>query len=99
MDRLAAETPRQIANARTIFNIGIAVVFLPLTNLFARFCEWVVPDRPLPEDKRIVRTKYLDDELLTTPSLALDRVRLEILHMGEWERSASSRLPGTRPRS
>lgn len=30
-----------------------------------------------------VRSKYLDDELLSTPTLALDRVRLEVLHMGE----------------
>jgi phosphate:Na+ symporter len=30
-----------------------------------------------------VRSKYLDDELLSTPSLALDRVRLEVMHMGE----------------
>ena len=31
----------------------------------------------------MVRAKYLDEELLSTPSLALDRVRLEVLHMGE----------------
>ena len=30
-----------------------------------------------------VNYRYLDEELLSTPSLALDRVRLEILHMGE----------------
>jgi len=82
MNRLAAETPRQIANAHTIFNVSIAVVFLPLAGLFARFCEWVVPDKPLDE-ALIVRPKYLDEELLTTPSLALDRARLEVLHMGE----------------
>ena len=29
MDKLAAETPRQIANAHTMFNVGIAIVFLP----------------------------------------------------------------------
>jgi len=45
--------------------------------------EWLVPDKPLEEEGVIVRTKYLDEELLSTPSLALDRVRLEILHMGE----------------
>jgi phosphate:Na+ symporter len=82
MNRLAAETPRQIANAHTIFNVGIAVLFLPLAGLFARFCEWVVPDKPLDETV-IVRPKYLDEELLSTPSLALDRARLEVLHMGE----------------
>jgi phosphate:Na+ symporter len=41
-----------------------------------------VPDRPA-EEGTVVRARYLDPELLPTPSLALDRVRLEILHMGE----------------
>jgi phosphate:Na+ symporter len=82
MNALAAETPRQIANAHTVFNVGIAVLFLPLAGLFARFCEWLVPDRPLERDA-IIEPKYLDEELLNTPSLALDRVRLEVLHMGE----------------
>jgi phosphate:Na+ symporter len=31
----------------------------------------------------VVRARYLDLELLGTPSLALDRARLEILHMGD----------------
>jgi phosphate:Na+ symporter len=83
MDRLAAETPRQIANAHTLFNVGIALLFLPAVTLFARFCEWVVPDAPLVPGAAAVRTKYLDDTLLATPSLALDRVRLEVLHAGE----------------
>jgi phosphate:Na+ symporter len=82
MDKLAAETPRQIANAHTVFNIGIALLFLPFSAVFARFCEWVVPDKPLDE-KEIVRTRDLDRELMETPSLALDRARMEIGHMGE----------------
>ena len=82
MDKLAAETPRQIANAHTVFNVGIAFLFLPFSALFARFCEWVVPDKPMLE-KLIIAPKYLDEELLETPSLALERTRLEIGHMGE----------------
>jgi phosphate:Na+ symporter len=82
-DKLAEETPRQIANAHTIFNVGIAVLFLPLAAQFARLCEWIVPDKPLDEAADIVSAKYLDDELLIAPSLALERVRLEVEHMGE----------------
>jgi phosphate:Na+ symporter len=81
-ERLAAESPRQIANAHTIFNIGIALAFLPLASVFARFCEWVVPDRPL-EEPTVIQPKYLDKELLTTPALALDRTRREIGRLGE----------------
>jgi phosphate:Na+ symporter len=82
MDKLAAETPRQIANAHTIFNVGIAFLFLPLSAQFARFCEWVVPDKPL-EEALIIKAKYLDAGLLSTPALALDRTRMEIGHMGQ----------------
>jgi len=84
MDKLAAETPRQIANAHTIFNVGLAVVFLPFTNLFARFCEWIVPDRSLEAEAALVRATYLDEELIDTPTLALERARYEIGHMGEY---------------
>ncbi len=34
LDKLAAETPRQIANAHTLFNVSLAFIFLPFTILF-----------------------------------------------------------------
>jgi len=80
-ERLAAETPRQIANAHTIFNVGIALAFLPFAAIFARFCEWLVPDEPIVEPV-VIKPKYLDEELLSTVPLALDRVRREIEHLG-----------------
>jgi len=82
MDRLAAEAPRQIANAHTVFNIANTLIFIGLTGQFARLVEWLVPDRPVVEEV-IIQAKYLDKELIETPSLALGRVRLEIGHMGE----------------
>ena len=91
-DRLAADTPRQIANAHTIFNVANTLIFIWFTGQFARIVEWLVPDRPMEEEGMIVRAKYLDDELLSTPSLALDRVRLEILHMGETVREMMTRI-------
>jgi phosphate:Na+ symporter len=81
MERLAAETPRQIANAHTLFNVGIAFAFLPFAGLFARFCEWLVPDgalQPVP----VFEPRYLEDKLLSTPVLALDSARREIGHAG-----------------
>jgi len=81
MERLAAETPRQIANAHTLFNVGIALGFLPFATLFARFCEWAVPDRPLPA-QAVFEPRYLEEKLLTTPVLAIDSARREIGHAG-----------------
>jgi phosphate:Na+ symporter len=79
--KLAAETPRQVANAHTVFNVAIALVFLPFASLFARFCEWVVPDKPFVEPL-VIQPKYLDKELLSTPPLAIDRTRREIGRLG-----------------
>jgi phosphate:Na+ symporter len=81
IDRLAAEAPRQIANAHTVFNVANTFIFIAFTSQFVRLVEWLVPDKPLDE-LVIARPKYLDEELISTPSLALERARMEIGHMG-----------------
>lgn len=101
IDRLAAETPRQIANAHTIFNIANTFIFIGFTTHIARLVEKLLPDQPAEIAVLQVRSKYLDSELLSTPALALDRVRLEVLHMGEkveemYERIMPSILSGNR---
>jgi len=51
----------------------------------------LVPDRP-PSEGDTVRPKYLDAELMGTPSLAVDRARLEVLHMGDKVRAMMTRV-------
>jgi phosphate:Na+ symporter len=80
--RRAAEVPRQIANAHTVFNVANTAVFIGFTGALTRLVVWLVPERPQPE-RVIVRPKYLDSELVSKPALALERVRLEIGHLGE----------------
>ena len=80
--RLAAEAPRQIANAHTIFNIANTFVFIWFTTLIARLVEWMIPDRPI-DAEGVISAKYLDEDVLSTPSIALDLVRREIKHMGK----------------
>jgi phosphate:Na+ symporter len=82
MERLAAEAPRQIANAHSIFNIANTFLFIGFVSQFARLVEWLIPDKPL-EEIEVIQPKYLDTALLETPSLALDRVRMEAARLGE----------------
>lgn len=82
IERLSAEAPRQIANAHTIFNIANTLFFLLFTAQFARLVEYLVPDRPL-EEEQLIAIQHLDEELLSTPSLALNRARMELLRMAE----------------
>ncbi|MCP4406371.1 MAG: Na/Pi cotransporter family protein, partial [Gammaproteobacteria bacterium] len=81
-DKLAAEAPRQIANAHTIFNVANTLIFIGFTTQFARIVEKLIPDKPM-EEQLVIAPKYLDDVLVETPTLALERVRMEIGHMGE----------------
>jgi phosphate:Na+ symporter len=81
-DLLAADTPRQIANIHTFFNIANALIFVGFTAQIARLVEWMIPDRPITPQKAML-PKYLDDDLLTTPSIALETVRLELRRLGK----------------
>jgi phosphate:Na+ symporter len=81
--QLAAEVPRQLANAATIWAAANVVLFLPFAGWLGWLVERLLPERAVPET-RIVRPKYLDDELIRVPSLALERVKLELGHMAEW---------------
>ncbi|HTF32162.1 MAG TPA: Na/Pi cotransporter family protein [Myxococcota bacterium] len=80
--RAAAEVPRQIANANTLFNVANTLLFIPFTGWFARLAEWLVAARSKPS-RVLVQPQYLDEAALAAPSLALEGVRLEIGEMGE----------------
>ena len=80
--RMAAEVPRQIANAHTVFNLANTLLFIGFTGVFARLAEKLVPDKPVKE-KIIVEPIYLEKDVLGIPSMALEQVRFEIGHMGE----------------
>jgi phosphate:Na+ symporter len=82
VERLAEEVPRQIANAATIWATANTLIFLPFAALFAKMAIKIIPDRAV-EERAIIRPRYLDDELIRVPSMALERARMELGHMGE----------------
>jgi phosphate:Na+ symporter len=81
--RVAAEAPRQIANAHTIFNVVNTALFIWFVKPLAMLMNVLVPERPMTKSKQ-VQPKYLDTALLETPELALDRVRLELNRLGQY---------------
>lgn len=80
--RVGGDTAREIANAHTFFNVGNTLVFIWFTNQFAALATRLAPDRPAAEEE-VIKARYLDRALLSTPSLALDRARLEMLRMAD----------------
>jgi len=62
---------RQVANAHTLFNVCMAVIFLPFIGLFDRLLTRMVPE---VSDEKKFGPKYLDEHVIGTPALALDRL-------------------------
>jgi len=79
--RLAAEVPRQIANANTFFNVINTLLFIGFTTWFARLAEKLVPERGAPEGV-IIEPQFLDEGALKAPSVALENARREIERAG-----------------
>jgi phosphate:Na+ symporter len=71
---------RQIANANSLFNIIVAVLFLPIIGPFAKLITKLVPEK---EEEKKFGPLYLDEHVLTTPSLALGQATREVLRASD----------------
>lgn len=78
---VATNLPRQVANAHTIFNVIITLAVLPFTNMYAKLIDFVLP--PHPEKKSKYAVKYLDNSLISTPSVALKVAKQEVVGLCE----------------
>ena len=79
--KLAAEVPRQIANANTMFNVINTLLFIGFTTWFARLAEKLIPERAPAKDV-IIEPEFLDEAALEVPSIALENARREIERAG-----------------
>ena len=66
-----------IAVVHTIFNILCTLILLPASSLLAKIAYKLIPDTKVPDTNA-----ELDDRLLTTPAIALERCRELINDMG-----------------
>jgi len=79
--RLAAETPRQAANAHTVFSVFSTAVLIWLTGPIGKLAERLAPpSRKGWQDPGVPR--YLDETLAEMPALAIPRVQLELVALG-----------------
>ena len=79
--RLAAEVPRQIANANTLFNVLNTVVLIGFTGWFARLSTWLVPSHR--KEEATVKPQFLDKAALPVPAVALEQARQELGRVGD----------------
>ncbi|OPJ56348.1 Na/Pi cotransporter family protein [Alkalithermobacter paradoxus] len=73
---------RQIANTHTLFNVINVIIQFPFAALLVKTVMILIPER---EDEKEANktTKYLDDRILQTPSIALENGIRECLRMGK----------------
>lgn len=70
----------KIALAHILFNVGLAVIFLPLLKPLIKLVQTLLPT--LPSKKKAFGPKYLDKSALDTPALAFAQAKREILRIG-----------------
>jgi phosphate:Na+ symporter len=90
--RLAAETPRQVANTHTIFSVATTFILIWFAGPLSRLAQLIVPARP-QETKEPSEPLYLDESALTVPSLGLQRVSLELARLGDLVLAMVRRAP------
>lgn len=71
--------PRLIANAHTIFNVIVSLMFIPLVGLLVRLCERLIPDK----EGEVIGKHFFDDEMLHMPQAALLESERETLQTAE----------------
>ena len=75
----AGDISRQVANAHTIFNVVIALLFLPFVKPYANFIKRLLPDEAGQEE---IGAKYLNPSLITASSAAaVEAVRKEMIRL------------------
>lgn len=74
--------PAQVAaNAHTLFNVAVAVVFLPVAPWIGKLVEKLIPERGAEE--KPFGPVYLDRAALSAPALALAQATREVLRMSD----------------
>ena len=71
---------RQIANAHTVFNLVNVVIQFPFAFILIKIAMFLVPDKGDEDNQKL--TKFIDDRLLETPSIALNSAVSETVNMG-----------------
>ena len=81
MAQFDMDAARQIANFHMLFNIALAILFLPLINQMATLTEKLLPELEVESDE--LKPMYLNKSAFATPLVALVNAEREVLRMGE----------------
>jgi len=82
-EKLFPSAPQvQLAMFHTFFNTVTVLIMLPLTGALVALVKRLIPEKPLAHDEEFT-LRYVDDNMLRTPPVAVSQVKREILQMAE----------------
>ena len=73
----------QLAMFHTFFNVFTVLLVLPLNKLMVSVACKAIPETVEQEEKPSYRLRYVDDNMLRTPPLAVSQTKKEIIWMSE----------------
>lgn len=73
------DLPRQIANLHTLFNLGTAILSIPLIRAYVKASDSLVPSK----NREAQETGNLDVRMLETPGLALAQAYSEVINLAK----------------
>ncbi len=73
----------QLAMFHTIFNCTTVCIMLPLTDILVSTVCRIAPDKSVKPADNQPRTYYIDNNLLSTPPIAVEQTKKEILNMAK----------------
>ena len=71
----------QLAMFHTFFNVCTVIVILPLNNALVKLVCRIIPDTVVENEESSFKLRYVDDNMLRTPPLAVEQVKNEIIRM------------------
>lgn len=71
----------QLAMFHTIFNVITVLIVLPLTGALVRLVTAILPDKFEENDTEVLRLHFIDDNMLSTPPVAVEQTKMEIINM------------------
>ena len=82
-EKLFPSAPQiQLAMFHTFFNTVTVAIMLPLTGLLVALVVKMIPERSVPKDSEF-SLRYVDENMLRTPPVAVSQVKREILRMAD----------------
>ncbi|MGE8067326.1 Na/Pi cotransporter family protein [Pseudomonas sp. NPDC089569] len=81
LDSLDFSAQEMVIGFHLLYNTVRCLILLPSVGMMARFCAWVLPERP--QVNGMAKPRHLDPTALVTPGLALANAARETLRMGD----------------